>query len=318
MERVNKQSFVLRLAGTLIAIGLLIYLLTHLGWQEVLLAIRQIPAWVFFLALFFTILSRFAVSARWHVLMRGAGVVITFRQTLRITFAGLFATNFLPTTVGGDVVRLAGAVRLMYDAAIVTASLIADRLVGMAGMALMLPFSIPAILAFIQENQENNASYLSQSYPLALGFLSKGWMAKFLEKVKQFFRHLGKALFIYLKRPRTLLNGLAFTAVHILCTVATLYFLFASLGEPVSFWLIGGLYSLVYFVTLLPISINGYGLQELSFTVAFAQLGDIPVQTSLIVALLFRTLVMLVSLPGAFFISGIMAGDQPGSEDSLD
>jgi len=64
---------------------------------------------------------------------------ISLAETLRLTFAGLFANNFLPSTVGGDVVRLAGAMQARYDSAISAASLVIDRLVGMAGMTLFLP-----------------------------------------------------------------------------------------------------------------------------------------------------------------------------------
>ena len=59
--------------------------------------------------------SRLAVAGRWHVLMHSAGTGITPRQSIRLTFAMLFASNFLPTTIGGDVVRYAGAVRLGFD-----------------------------------------------------------------------------------------------------------------------------------------------------------------------------------------------------------
>lgn len=72
-------------------------------------------------------------------------------------------------------------------------------------------------------------------------------------------------------------------------------------------WLIGGLYSLVYFVTLLPVSINGYGVQEFSMTLIFSNLGRASVGSGLIVALLFRTLMMTASLPGAAFIPDILS-----------
>jgi hypothetical protein len=41
------------------------------------------------------------------------------------------------------------------------------------------------------------------------------------------------------------------------------------------FWLIAGLYSLSYLVTLIPISINGFGLQELSVTYLFLHVGSL-------------------------------------------
>jgi hypothetical protein len=105
LSKINKTS-VLRTVGTLISLVLLIDLLYQQGWEQIMVVIRQIPPWRLILALGLMIISRFAVAARWHTLLRSADAPgndpISFRQTLRITFAGLFASNFLPTTVGGD------------------------------------------------------------------------------------------------------------------------------------------------------------------------------------------------------------------------
>ncbi|MCK7481603.1 MAG: flippase-like domain-containing protein [Candidatus Moduliflexus flocculans] len=57
-----------------------------------------------------------------------------FKDSASLTFTGLFASNFLPTTIGGDVVRLAGAMQMGFDRAVCLASIAADRLIGMAGM----------------------------------------------------------------------------------------------------------------------------------------------------------------------------------------
>lgn len=92
-----------------------------------------------------------------------------------------------------------------------------------------------------------------------------------------------------------------------LCVFFILWLLFLGLGESISLWLVGGLYSLVYFFTLIPISINGYGLQEISMTFIFYQLGGVSLASSLTAALIFRTLIVIGSLPGAFFIPGIIA-----------
>ena len=78
------------------------------------------------------------------------------------------------------------------------------------------------------------------------------------------------------------------------------------MNDPVPYWLIGGLWSLVYFVTLIPVSINGLGVQEVAITFAFSTLGGASEQSSLTLALLIRTLFILASLPGAIFLPGIL------------
>ena len=67
------------------------------------------------------------------------------------------------------------------------------------------------------------------------------------------------------------------------------------MGEQMSFWMVGGLWTFVYFVTLLPVSINGLGLQEVSIAYIFPTFGGIEESSGLTVALIFRTLVMLAS-----------------------
>ena len=80
------------------------------------------------------------------------------------------------------------------------------------------------------------------------------------------------------------------------------------MGENISLWLTSGLWSFTYFVTLLPFSINGYGLQEVSMTFIFSSLGGVSVQNSLTAALLVRTLQIIASLPGAVFLPDILVG----------
>jgi hypothetical protein len=48
--------------------------------------------------------------------------------------------------------------------------------------------------------------------------------------------------------------------------------------------------------------------QEISMAFIYSEVGGIPLQTGLTVSILFRTLMLLGSLPGAVFVPGIVAG----------
>jgi uncharacterized membrane protein YbhN (UPF0104 family) len=224
----------------------------------------------------------------------------------------LFANNFLPSTIGGDVVRLAGAIQAGYDGVISAASLIVDRLVGMFGMALVLPIGL--VRAFQTPNPFGAAPNPVAS--LAAGFLPasvKELWQRIYNRAKALFRRLLEAVALWIRQPRTLLVSFIFTALHMLCFFGILWVLLDGMNDPVPYWLISGLWSLVYFVTLIPISINGLGVQEVAITFAFSTLGGASEQNTLTLALLFRTLVMLASLPGALFISGIMPEVRKGA-----
>lgn len=312
----GRFAFWLRLFGTLVAAVLLIYLLSQQGWREIIAAIQRIPPWLLLLAMGLMIISRFAVAGRWHVLLRSAGVWITAGETLRVTFAGLFSTNFLPTTIGGDVVRLAGAMQLKYDAAICAASLIVDRLLGMAGMAMVVPLGLPS---FIESRSPSNALSLGQFHLLASFFTAplNKWGKPLWERGVQLLRRIIAALAIWRNHPRSLLISFGFSWINMLCLFGVVSLLLKGLGEDVPFWLIGGLFSIVYFVTLLPFSINGYGIQEVSMTFIFSSVGGVSLQSGLTMALLFRTLMMVASLPGVFFVPELLAGakNRPGTQE---
>jgi len=296
-------------AGTLLSAVLLIYLLSQQDWQKVGEALSQIPLWRFAVAFLLMLISRFAVASRWHVLLQVPFTEVRWGQTVRLTFAGLFATNFLPTTIGGDIVRLAGGVQYGLDAAQTAASLVTDRLVGMFGMVLMLPFGISPSIHWFSASRTRGGLSIPPSYWM----VSVPGFKKFGGKVVDFALKTFKTIKVWWKQPVSLLQSLLFTAIHMCCFFGIFWILLADLNDPIPYSMIAGLYSFVYLVTLLPISINGYGLQELSISVIFSEVGGVSLQNSLTVALIFRTLTMVASLPGAFFVPGIIAGNKNGA-----
>jgi uncharacterized membrane protein YbhN (UPF0104 family) len=271
----------------LLAIVLLVSLLYQNGWDEIAAALKRISLLSLALALGCILLSRLFITARWYVLLRSGGINIPFRQAASLVFTGLFANNFLPTTIGGDVVRLAGAMQLGYDRAICLASIAADRVINMLGMSLASP------LGFWQLTQAGAV----QSLALA-GLWQKGW---------DFARRTLASFAIWLKKPSALAAALGFALLHMLFTSTANYILIQALGGSLELWKVIGLYSLAYFVSLVPISINGYGVQELTVTFLLSQFGGVSVPISATVAVLHRLLMILVSLPGALTLPGVLA-----------
>lgn len=286
---VRNRRRILQLAGTILAVILLAVLLREEGWNEILATFSKIETsdllWV---ALLFSI-SRIATVGRWYVLLRSGGVDMRFKDSMALTFTGLFASNFLPTTIGGDVVRLAGAMQMGFDRAVCLASIAADRLIGMLGMSMTLPIG------------------LAQSWSLwgtaPASSLTLTWFHRPIAFLKRTFSVFG----MWLKKPTSLLGSLAFTWIHMLCLFGSIYIFTNDLGNNVSFWMIAGLWSLTYFITQIPISINGYGLQELSFTFFMSNVAGLTPAVGLSVAVLLRAYFILFSLPGALFLPSIMS-----------
>ncbi len=285
----NRQTLA-RAAGSLLALALLAMLLKEESGAEIIAALESISIWYLLAAILAMLVSRIFVAGRWHALLRSADLNISFARTTSLTFTGLFASNFLPTTIGGDVVRLAGAMQLGYDRAICLASMIADRLIGMAGMTLTLPFGLIPVLSL------GNG-----------GLQSTAFLGSFYKKGIDFARRTFETFKIWFNKPMGLLLSFLSTFGNMAFIFASLFLLIAGMDRHVSYWLIAGLWSLTYFVTLVPISINGYGVQELSLTFLLSKFGGLTHSESLTVAVLIRLLFIVSSLPGAFFLPSILA-----------
>lgn len=306
MSKLSKQrlNLIVRWAGTLLSIGIMIYLLSRVGWGEAWQTIRQLTAWRIFLVLVLVFISRLATFGRWYMLLKDQTPTLGIIDTLKLTFAGLFASNVLPTTIGGDVLRLAGAVRLGLSTSLAAASLVVDRLVGMTGMALMLPFSLPALTAHLRARSLSGTAG-SMALPM-------------VTRLKKGIRKIFENLRFWSKHPLILLRALGFTLIHQACIYLIIRILIEGMGETLSYWQIAGIWSLTYFISLLPISINGLGLQEVTITNLYTLLGGLSPATSIALALILRLVWLIGSLPGAFYIGEVLAGKSPAEvEESL-
>ena len=304
IKRSSNWNLIVRVVGTILALILMAYLLSQQDWAEIRDAVRRIEVWRFAAAVFLVFCSRFFYIARWHMLLRSSDIPVSFGESTRMTFAGLFASNFLPTTVGGDVVRLAGCAQKGFDGIFSAASLLMDRLVGMTGMALVLPFGIVPLLSTQTPLQTwQPSTQLAAAFPAVLG----KWVKTAQEKTSKLLRRIWEAVILWKDQPQGVLAAFSFTCMHMVAIVLCFYLLLTGMGETISPFLIAGLWSVVYFVTLLPISINGLGVQETSFLL-FASVGGVAPESALTLAFVYRLIMMFASLPGALFVSSLLPG----------
>jgi uncharacterized membrane protein YbhN (UPF0104 family) len=128
-----------------------------------------------------------------------------------------------------------------------------------------------------------------------------------IQKGVDFAKRTFESFSIWLKKPLALSGSLLATFGNMVFIYLSVYLLLLGIDHHVSYWLVAGLYTLTYFVTLVPISINGLGVQELSMTFLLTQLGGLSSSESATVALLTRAMFIITSMPGAFFLPSILA-----------
>jgi hypothetical protein len=289
---------------TLIALALFIFVISQQGWEEFFQTLKNASLEYVLAGLALLFVSRLMVAGRWYKLLCISPSKVKYLDVLKLTYAGLFATNFLPTSIGGDLVRFIGMTRWGMDSALVLASLIVDRLVGLSGMAVMLPGGIYLLTHPIGE--------LVSSLPLSLAGVAAqdSWLKKLSKKIKQFTRKTISDLLIWLKHPRELLLSYFFTFLHMVCLFGMLWFFLRAVNENIPLWVVASIYSLSYLATLIPLSIGGLGIQEMSITYLYSTFGGVSMQAALALAVFTRMTFVVNSLPGVIFLPSLLRGKQ--------
>ena len=282
---------------TVTAVGLFIFQFTRQDTHEIFETLKSIPIQFLLGSMLLLFGSRFVIAARWNALLKINETKPKYSQSLKITFAGLFSNNFLPTSIGGDVVRLMMCTKLDLDAAYVTSSLIMDRIIGFTGMFFFMPFGLAMWI-----NSPENPFAVSAFFILPFVMAFSDIFKKIWETIKKFFLKIWGSLKLWKKNPRYLLEALGFTFLHMLFFFSAMWIYLQALRVDLSFFKLGAIYSLSYIISLFPISIGSLGIQEMAISYFFTTLGNVPAESAYALALIIRISFMLCSLPGIFFL----------------
>jgi uncharacterized membrane protein YbhN (UPF0104 family) len=127
----------LRLAGTALVLTLLF---TLIPVSELFVRMRRVPfgTWLLVLACYMS--THIVGVIKWRMMVNLAGAGLPFAQGARCYFAGLFGSLFLPSIIGGDVVRLGLALRLGRNRAGVLLGSLLDRMLDVVALTCVAAF----------------------------------------------------------------------------------------------------------------------------------------------------------------------------------
>jgi len=168
-------------------------------------------------------------------------------------------------------------------------------------MTTLLPIGLPYLLAV------SETGYIREPLSCLAVFGFKNQISTWLTKGRSFIASTMKAMAVWLKRPSSLIKALAWTYGHQAALFTTIWVLFMGMEQAISWWVVAGLWIFNYYITLLPVSINGLGVQELSIAYIYTQFGGVSPDSALVMAILIRLLYMLASLPGVIALPEILS-----------
>ncbi len=289
----------LRWGGTLITSALFIWLLWNQDWPTMWLTLRHMQFWIFPLAFGLYFLGVLFNALRWYMLLRAQQINVSFAEILKIVLVGNFASNFLPSTIGGDSVRILSAARFA-GWGLSVASVVVDRVLNMIVMLTLMPISLGVVKAAGMLKVMQSAGKLA---------ISGAALPALIEKIRRlafhWLRQIYDAVMVWRNRPGTVLWAFTFSWAARMVVYYGVWVLGQELHIQASYMQVVAIGTITYVVSLLPISVNGLGLREVTMSAMYIQLGASIEQASTLV-MLTRFILMIETLPGALWISEML------------
>jgi uncharacterized membrane protein YbhN (UPF0104 family) len=262
------------------------------------------------------------IGFRWWVFLRAQKIEIPLSLAVRLTFLGQFFTNFMPSAVGGDLVRAWYVSRHSHKKLQAALGVAVDHIVGlfstfilaltsylffMRGKGLLQIYKKDdgGIGAFFAEHSMSPQLMLVLGViVLGIGFILAGCfdLKQFFRKLYHHFIHLldqfKEVVLVYYHHPLVLLLGLSVT-------------IFLQSMVIISYWLIGRdlemtaslqyyfvFFPLVWVIGAIPVSIAGIGILEGGVVFLFVQFAGADPLDVATLALCQRLTWIVGSIPG--------------------
>ena len=238
---------------------------------------------------------------RWRIVMRLFDRVLAVTISVRIYFEGLFFNQALPSTVGGDGIRIYRVYRLGLPFGAAFNGVLLDRVAGFISLILLVAAAQPLLHQRIDDEQALLAfmgimllglSAIIALLALALLPESLGhWrVVRGLMKLSLGGREM-------LKSVRIAAPVLGYSLVGHVLMVFAVYLIAMDIGLNVGFVDCLIIVPSVMLVATIPISIAGWGVRESAMVTAFGLLGA-PTDAVAALSVAFGLCLIAVGLPG--------------------
>jgi len=293
------------IGGLLLRLGitalLFVMIFRAIDLHEVTEVLNHIVPRLLMLGIIFQLLSTVLASYRWYLVMQPLGFGQSFGFYLRSYFKGSFFNQGLPTSIGGDAIRVLDVARSGFRKREAFYGVFIDRVLGLVGL-LILNLAVNAL----------NPYLLPHGVFIVINLLVGGGIAGFivlwllrhwtlLERwtVTRMFHTISMQLSKVLVDWRSLGVQMSLSvAVHLLSLIAIFL-----IGRSVELN-----YDLVTFLvvappaillTLIPISLAGWGVREVAMIGLFKLVGA---NETLVLSMsfLYGIVLIIASLPGFY------------------
>jgi len=284
-----------------VTIGLIWLVVGSVDIGDTMDRIRGIPIWIVPVALTLMSTQFLLATWRWRIVMRQFDQSLPFKTAFRFFFEGMFFNQALPSTVGGDGIRIYRSFRAGLPLEPAINSVILDRVLGLASQVLLVAVAQPLFYQRV-DDPAARLTFTMIFILAAIGIsmlLLMSWMPVSLHRWKVFrgLTALSVAARLAFSRPKVLLPVVGLSVAGHLLTVTVFFMLFWSLDLPATFMDCLVLVPSVLLLATIPVSVAGWGLREGAMVAAFGLIG-VAAGGAAAVSVLFGLGLIALSLPG--------------------
>lgn len=281
-------------------------------------AVKEIKVRYLLLAFAMVIGNRILMPVKWNLLLRARAIRIPHFQAIRIYTIASFLGLVLPPTVGADSIRSYYMKQNGVKLSDTVASIVIERVFG---LIVLLLFTVAGffLLVNLLRNGEIQTSVLASTLAvlsitmLAALYLSftrnfrkfVGALAARLQTTRLNKLALGADSFVrayqeYGDKKRVLMLFCALTAFELTLVIVRSYIIGMSLGVDLSLLVYFAFLPLVTLLNRMPVSFDGFGINEVLF-IYFLGLFGVIRETAFLIGLINHLLFIVGILPGGVF-----------------
>ena len=243
-------------------------------------------------------------GARWGVVMNAIGAPLGFIRSAQLFYIGVFFSQTLPSSVGGDGVRIYKVYSQGLGLRSAFNGVILERVVTVVALVILVGVTLPWFLPRLDETARAMAG--PGLGIVALGAAAGLWLLMMLDRLPETLRrwwlvrglgNLGvdaRRVFLHLDHLAPALAWGLVTHVNISFCV---FLLGLGLGLEITLIDCLVLVPTVLLIMTLPISIAGWGVRETAMVGLFGLIG-VPGEGALVLSVLFGLVGIAAALPG--------------------
>jgi hypothetical protein len=295
----------------------------EVGWDNLADTFRSINLGIFALVLGVFIIAQIVVGLRWWLLLRSQSIFIRFWAAVKLYLLGWFYNNFMPGSVGGDLLRAWYVTKHTDKKFEAVLSVFVDRVIGLSSTLVIAVFFYLLFLRGkgLEITSSGTGGFLSSiaqyksvffwAVVIIIGVLCVLLLHKrsrsMLLKACSYIRQAGlriilkfrDAIVIYCKKPLTILLAFGLTVFLQMLVITAFWLLGRNMGiqAPVEYYYV--FFTLTWVLGAVPVSVGGAVVVEGMLTYLFFTFAGVAEEAAFALALCQRAVWMLASLPGA-------------------